>query len=317
MMQAADLTLAAPDGAPLFVYRWLPDGPAKAVVQVVHGLAEHAARYRRLAAALTAAGYAVYAGDLRGHGRTARSADELGLFALAEGWRKTLDDIWQINRRAAADRPGLPLVLLGHSMGSFLTQYVMSEHGEALAAVVLSGSNGKPPAIAGVGRLVARLERLRIGPRGHSALLFGLGLAPLNKPFAPARTPFDWLSRDPAEVDAYVADPLCGFNPRVQLWIDLTDALADMATPQRIARIPKHLPIYVVAGTRDPVSANTKGLERLLAAYRAAGLDRVAHRFYADGRHELFNETNREEVTRDLIRWLDGVLFPSRNAGEA
>jgi alpha-beta hydrolase superfamily lysophospholipase len=307
-MQASTFTLTATDGVPLFVYRWLPDATPKAVVQIAHGLAEHAGRYARLAAALTAAGYAVYANDHRGHGGTAGQPQELGFFAASEGWRKCVDDLWQLNRRIAADHSGLPIVLIGHSMGSFLAQHVISEHGEALAGVVLSASNGKPPPLAAVGRLIARIERFRLGPRGKSALIHGLAFGAFNKPFAPARTEFDWLSRDAAEVDKYVADPLCGFRSSVQLWIDLLDALSEIADPARQARIPKRLPILVIAGANDPVSANTKGLQQLLAAYRGAGLERVIHRFYPAARHELFNEVNREEVTRDLIAWLDGAI---------
>jgi alpha-beta hydrolase superfamily lysophospholipase len=304
-MTASSLTLTAADGVALFVYAWLPDAPPKAVVQIAHGLAEHAGRYARLAASLNAAGYAVYAGDHRGHGRTARAPDELGFFADSDGWRKCLDDLWQLNRRIAADHPGLPIVLIGHSMGSFLAQHFICEHGEAVAGVVLSASNGKPAPLAAVGRLIARIERLRLGRRGKSALIQALAFSAFNKPFAPARTPFDWLSRDPAEVDKYIADPLCGFQSTVQLWIDLLDALAAIADPARPARIPKRLPIFVIAGARDPVSQNTKGLAQLLAAYGGAGLERVTDRFYPEARHELFNEVNRDEVTRDVIAWLD------------
>ncbi len=307
-MQSSTFTLAAPGGVELFVHRWLPDRPAKAAVQIVHGLAEHGARYERLASALTQAAYAVYVHDQRGHGRTAKSRDELGFFAAQDGWRLCLEDIQRVNRHIAGEQPGLPIVLLGHSMGATLAQQFISEHGEGLAGVVLSGASGKPPPLAALGRLVARIERLRLGLRGRSALIRALTFGGFNKKFAPARTDFDWLSRDPAEVDKYVADPLCGFNSSVQLWIDLLDALPEVARPARQARIPKSLPIYVVAGSRDPVSEDTKGLVRLLGAYRSAGLARVTHRFYPEARHELFNETNREEATRDLVAWLDGVV---------
>ncbi len=307
-MQASSFTLTAPDGAALFVYRWLPQAPAKAVVQIAHGLTEHAGRYARLAQALTDSGYAVYAGDHRGHGRTAQRREDLGFFAERDGWRACIDDLWRLNRRIAADHPGLPIVLLGHSMGSFMVQQFIAEHGEALAGAVLSGSYGKPPPLAALGRIIARLERWRLGARGRSALIHAFSFGAFNKPFAPARTPSDWLSRDEAEVDKYLADPLCGFRPTVQLWIDMLDAIAEIARPERQASIPKHLPVYVIGGTRDPVNANAKGLERLLAAYRRAGLTRVTHRFYPDARHELFNETNRDEVTRDLVAWLDGVV---------
>ena len=307
-MQSSTFTLPASDGVTLFVYRWLPETPPKAVVQIAHGLAEHAGRYARLAGLLTTSGYAVYAHDHRGHGRSAAGTAGLGYFAESGGWQKCIDDLWQLQRRIAADHPGLPIVLLGHSMGSFMVQHFISEHGDALAGAVLSGSNGKPPLLAVVGRLVARLERLRLGPRGRSALIHALSFTAFNKQFAPNRTPCDWLSRDPAEVDKYIADPLCGFIATVQLWIDLLDALAEIANPDRQARIPKQLPIYIIAGARDPVSNNTKGLAQLLTAYRVQGLPRVAHRFYPDARHEIFNEVNRDEVTRDLIAWLDATI---------
>jgi alpha-beta hydrolase superfamily lysophospholipase len=306
-MTLSSVTLPAADGVALFVYRWLPAAAPKGVVQIAHGLAEHAGRYARLAASLNAAGYAVYADDHRGHGRTAGATEDLGQFADSDGWRKCQDDLWQLNRRIAADYPGVPIVLIGHSMGSFLAQHFICEHGAALAGVVLSASNGKPAPLAAAGRLIARIERLRLGRRGKSALIDALAFSAFNKPFAPARTPFDWLSRDTAEVDKYIADPLCGFPATVQLWIDLLDALAAIADPARQARIPKRLPIFVIAGMRDPVSENTKGLERLLAAYRAAGLECVTHHFYPEARHELFNEVNRDEVTSDVIAWLDGV----------
>ncbi len=309
-MQASTFTLATPDGVSLFVYRWLPDGPPKAVVQIAHGLAEHAARYARVAEALTRAGYAVYADDHRGHGRTARTPAELGLFALRDGWKKCIDDLWLLNRRIAADHPGLPIVLLGHSLGSFMAQYFISEHGDALAAAVLSASNGKPPPIAPFGLLLARLERLRLGQRGHSPLMQALFFGAFNKPFKPARTPFDWLSRDTAEVDKYIADPLCGFELTVQLYIDLLEGLRDAAMPGRQARIPKDLPIYIFNGSRDPVSDN---IDQLLSAYRVAGIKQVVHKVYADGRHESLNETNRDAVTRDLIAWLDGVIGRRRS----
>jgi alpha-beta hydrolase superfamily lysophospholipase len=297
--------LEAKDGARLHGYRWEPAAAPRGVVQIVHGLAEHAGRYDRLAAALNAAGYAVYAGDLRGHGRTAPDRSDLGFFAERGGWRKCADDLWQLNRRLAADHPGVPIVLLGHSMGSFLVQQFISEHGDALAGAVLAASDGPPPPLARVGRLIARGERLRLGRRGRSRLIHALAFGRFNHAFRPVRTPFDWLSRDPEQVDRYADDPLCGFVATVQLWIDLLDGWGGLATPERLAQIPKTLPLYLIAGTRDPVSHDTKGLEHLLRAYGRAGLERVTHHFYAEARHELFHETNRDEVTRDLIAWLD------------
>ena len=307
-MEATTFTLPAGDGVEIYVRRWAPDGAPKAAVQIAHGLAEHGGRYARLADALTGAGYVVYAGDHRGHGRTAAQADDLGFFAARDGWATVLGDLWQVTRRIAGDHPDRPIVLIGHSMGSFMAQQLMSEHGDAFAGVALSGTGGKPSPLAAAGRLVARLERWRLGERGRSDLLQAFSFGAFNKQFTPARTPFDWLSRDAGEVDKYIADPLCGFPASVQLWIDLLDALGDVTSPARQARIPKRLPIYVISGSNDPVGGNTKSVRQLLDAYRKAGLERVTHRFYDSARHELFNETNRDDVTRDLIQWMDGVV---------
>jgi alpha-beta hydrolase superfamily lysophospholipase len=301
-MQATTFTLQAPDSISLFVYRWLPEAPPKAIVQIVHGWAEHAARYGRVAEALCRHGYGVYADDHRGHGRTAQTTADLGFFAEREGWNKCVQDLWHVNQHIAANHPDTPIVIFGHSLGSFLVQQFISEHGDAVAGAVLSASNGKPAAVAPFVSRLARLERLRVGPRGKSALLQKLFFESLNKPFEPARTPFDWLSRDTVEVDKYIADPLCGFDSTVQLFIDVIGGLQDVATPSRQARIPKKLPVYIFSGSRDPVGRN---INQLLEAYRAAALEEVTYKSYPDGRHESLNEINRDEVTRDLIAWLD------------
>lgn len=298
--------MAAEDGTQIFIYRWLPGAP-KAAVQIIHGLAEHAGRYRRLAAALNAAGYAVYASDHRGHGRTARTPEDLGFLGEQDGWCKCLDDLWKVNRRIVLEHPGIPVFVLGHSMGATMAMQFAAEHGDGLGGVALSGASGKPTALAAAGRLITRIERLRVGRRGKSKLVQSLSFDAFNKRFEPARTRFDWLSRDPAEVDKYVADPLCGFPASVQLWIDLLDGWTRASSKANCRLIPKGLPIYFISGTHDPVSAGTRMLEPLLKEWRAAGLN-VEHRFYPKARHEVFNETNREEVTRDLIEWLENAV---------
>jgi alpha-beta hydrolase superfamily lysophospholipase len=288
-------------GRAIFARRWAPDGAPRACVQIAHGLAEHSARYERLALALTNAGYVVTASDHRGHGPNCPPSD-LGFFADANGWRECLDDLRAVARRIATDFPGLPLVFFGHSMGSFMGQTHIAEHGAELAGAVLSGTSGPPAAMLPIGRRIAGFERWRLGPRGKSPLVQALLFGELNKPFKPARTPFDWLSRDAAEVDKYIADPYCGFPVTTQLAIDLVGGLSGLASPETAARIPKTLPIYIFSGARDPVGAKLQGL---IDVYRAAGLTRVTTKIYPDARHETLNETNRDEVTADLVAWLD------------
>jgi alpha-beta hydrolase superfamily lysophospholipase len=303
-MVGSEFELRTDDGQSLLARRWLPEGRPRAVVQIAHGLSEHSARYTRLAAALNAAGYAVYTNDNRGHGPQAAPAD-LGHFADDGGWGKVVGDFWTMNRLIAKEQPGVPIIFLGHSLGSFLGQEFVAEHSDALAGAVYSGSSGKPPAIATLGRLIARAERLRLGKRGKSQLLGQMWFGAYNKPFAPARTEFDWLTRDEKEVDAYVADPYCGFPFSTQLAIDVLDALPSLSSPQSLARIRKDMPIYVFSGERDPVAANIQGL---IDALKSAGFTKLTTRIYPGARHETLNETNREEVTRDLIDWLDAVV---------
>jgi len=301
-MHSETLTLPVADHA-IFTRVWRPEGPPRAVVQIVHGLAEHSARYARLAQALTSAGYAAYAHDHRGHGPNCKP-DDLGVFAERDGWRKLLDDLDAVAARIAADHPGVKRVFLGHSLGSILGQRYIAERGDGLAAAVLSGASGPPPAIARVGKYVVAFERWRLGPRGKSPLVQALLFGEQNKPFRPARTPYDWLSRDTAEVDKYLADPLCGFPLSNQLVADLVDALADLASPQLAARVRKDLPIYVLSGASDPVGFK---LQVLLDVYRAAGLN-VTAKIYPGGRHETLNEINRDEATADLLAWLARVV---------
>ena len=220
------------------------------------------------------------------------------------GWDKVVGDLWTLNRLIAAEQPGTPIVLLGHSLGSFLARGFIGEHSGALAGVALSGSSGRPPMIATLGRLIAREERLRLGKRGKSDPVFQMWFGDFNKPFKPARTPFDWLSRDEKEVDAYVEDPFCGFPFTTQLAIDVLDALPRVTSRESLARIRKDLPIYVFSGERDPVGANIQGL---IADLKAMAFTQLTIRLYPGARHETLNETNRDEVTRDLVAWLDGA----------
>jgi alpha-beta hydrolase superfamily lysophospholipase len=299
------ITLDTSDGVPVTVHRWEPAGAVRGVVNLVHGMAEHARRYDHVADALTTAGYAVYAEDHRGHGETAASPEDLGFLAEERGWARVLDDLHRVTGRARRDHPDVPVFLLGHSMGSFLAQqYLFTFPGE-LDGVILSGSNGPIGPLGAAAAAVARVEQRRLGPRGRSAVLDKLVFGAYNKPFEPARTGFDWLSRDPTEVDAYVADERCGFVATTRMYADLFAGLRVIGQVERVrAGAPRDLPILIFAGSEDPVGG-ASGTAALVAHYERAGLTAVAHRVYDGGRHEMFNETDRDEVIADVVRWLD------------
>lgn len=307
-MRSSTLTTTASDGTSLHTYRWLPDGAPKAVVQIAHGMAEHAGRYARFAEALTGAGYAVYANDHRGHGHTAPVGPDHGYFADKHGFATVVTDLHALTDVARSENPGLPIFLFGHSMGSFLARAYAAEYGSELAGLVLSGTAGDQGALGKVGRAIAATESKLRGRRHVSPVMDKLSFGQYNAAFKPARTNFDWLSRDRAEVDKYVADPLCGNTFTSGFYVDLLDGLSHIHNPATTAKVPKGLPIHLVSGSKDPVGNNTKGVEHVARQYREAGVASVTTRYYLEGRHELLNETNREEVTRDLIAWLDGHL---------
>jgi alpha-beta hydrolase superfamily lysophospholipase len=277
------MTVTTGDGQQLHIYRWSPEGRPKGVVQIQHGLAEHAARYRRFAEALTNAGYLVYAADARGSGQSATTG--YGQWG-ADGWPGWVDDVGRLTARIRQDEPELPLGLFGHSMGSFATQQHLLDHDEDADSVVLSGSTE-------VGWLVPVLDTDEPAD-----------LSTFNEPFD-HRTGFEWLSRDEAEVDAYMADPACGWEASPLPAIDTLTAAAD---PARVASIRSDMPILIVSGSDDPLAQGGPAVEALAEQYRAAGLADVQAKLYPGARHELLNETNRDEVTADIIAFFDRTL---------
>lgn len=307
-MATTELTVAASDAHRIPMYCWRAAGTPQAVLLIAHGMAEHGARYAPLGEFLATRGITSYAIDHRGHGKAAGSDLDLGHFADRNGWATVLGDLGCAFDQVRATHPGLPVVLLGHSMGSFIAQGWAQTRSRDLHALALSGSNSGSPLLYRVAGLLARLEKFRQGARGKSALLEFLSFGAFNKPFEPARTGYDWLSREPAEVDQYIADPRCGFRVSNQLWIDLLGGLVSITGAGKLAGINPALPVYLFGGDRDPVGQFGKGLPVLAANLRAAGVRDVRLKLYADGRHEMLNESNRAEVFADLANWLDTVL---------
>jgi alpha-beta hydrolase superfamily lysophospholipase len=294
-------TLPMSDGTPLFVRRWLAvSGTPKGVVQVIHGAAEHSARYDRFAKALNRDGWLVYADDHRGHANTRVRTKALG-DAGPDAWNKFVTDEKALTDHIKKQHPGLKVYLMGHSMGSFIAQDFAQRYGNQVAGVVLSGSNG---VLANADQTVAAVRDLaKKDPLGPSPV-FASVFESFNKPFT-GKPGFEWLSRDAVEVKKYADDPNCGFPFSNELVADFFTGLRDIWNPVNEARIPKTLPIYVVSGDKDPVGGNTAGLNILLANYKRYGLTDVQHKFYPGARHEILNETNRDEVERDIIAWLN------------
>lgn len=293
------------DGTPVFLRTWLPERDPVGILQVAHGMIEHSGRYAALAQRLITTGWAVYAHDHRGHGRTAPTVDDLGHFGDSEGWAKTVADLRLISHQAQSAHPGRPLVLFGHSMGSFLARAYATEHSDQLAGLILSGTAGDPGVLGRIGRLVAVAEARLHGGRSRSRMMNALVFGLYNRAFQPTRTDFDWLSRDETQVDAYLADPLCGYAPTAGFFRDMLGGLIRLCEPDAIRHLRLDMPVYLFSGELDPVGAAGRGVRRLAAQLRSAGMRDITLKLYPQGRHEMLNEINSTEVMEDVISWLN------------
>ena len=292
---------AAGDGVDIHGHVWAPEGDVRLIVQVLHGMGEYAGRYDAFARELNAESIAVAAHDFRGHGP---NADLPGHYADKDGWRMNLDDCRIINEYARQRFPNKPLVLMGHSMGSFFAQNYAMDH--SLDGLILSASTWPKKALIYPGRLVAKIESLRLGRRGKSALLDKMGFGDFNKPYQPSRTDYDWLSRDEAQVDKYVEDPLCGGTFTTAFWLDVLKGMVGVGSDKALLRIPSDLPILITGGEDDAVGGDD-GLGKLMLHYAQTMHQRLKIKIYEGGRHEMLFETTRDEVVRDLIDWLNAI----------
>ncbi|WP_316668572.1 alpha/beta fold hydrolase [uncultured Propionibacterium sp.] len=296
--------LSRPDGERLLVRAWLPAGEPLAVLQISHGMSEHSGRYDRFARALTAAGWAVYASDHRGHGGTAGRPERAGVWPR-DGWSIAAEDLHAVHELAVRRHPGAGQFLMGHSMGSVLAREYAMRWSEGLDGMILMGtvpSMGRagPPA-----RALARAEARVRGWDSPSAVVHRLGFASYNKAFEPARTRFDWLSRDEAEVDEYVVDPWCGFTCSNGFFAEVISGQLRVHSRSHVALVSRDLPVLVTSGSADPVGRDGRAVEEVVGEYGIAGLTDVIGRVWQGARHELLNETNRDEITACLIDWLE------------
>ena len=307
-------TFTSPDGTNIFVRTWSNSTKigTKGIVQIAHGMMEHSGRYRRLAAALTEADYLVYANDHRGHGNTAPSLDALGN-VCTDALSLMVEDLHQLTQIIREQNQDLPIFLFGHSMGSFLAQKYICSFGNEIHGVILSGTSGKYGPIINLGIWLAHREMRNKGANWKSRKLHQLTFGGYNKKFVPIRTEYDWLSRDTMEVNRYMNDPLCGTLFSCQFYYDFMRFLKKLHAYQNISSIPKELPVFIFAGSNDPVSKNGKGILQLVRLYEQLGLKNISYKLYQDGRHEMLNETNRDEVTTDIISWLNLAYLAHNN----
>ena len=283
--------------------RWAPEGEIKGIVQLVHGIAERVERYDRFAGFLNSQGYLVVAEDHMGHGQSIAEDGIRGYFQ--GGWFTAVEDTMQLMKETMAEHPGLPYVLFGHSMGSFMARTILAKYPDCgITAAIICGTGWMPTAALPV--MVKVMDGIckKSGEQNPVQQLHDMVFGGYNKQIPDARTPKDWLTRDEAVVDDYIADPMCGFVASCGLMRDMVKGIHYNQQPKNLRNMKKHLPVLFIAGAEDPVGPYGKGVEQAAQAFRKAGMINVACKIYPDCRHEILNELNRDEVYADVANWL-------------
>ena len=309
-MNQSDFHLFGKYDQSIYVSKWIPEDKApRAVIQLAHGMAEHITRYNDFAEKLVGAGYAVYGNDHRGHGKTAGSLENIGYFADEDGFNVVVEDMKLLTDTINEEHPKLPVFLFGHSMGSLLSRSYIARFGDGLKGVVLSGTTASTGLLGLVAVLLAKIECKIKGRKVPSKFLDSMVFGAFNKPYKPARTDFDWLSRDNEQVDLYVNDPYCGGVFTAGFFLDFFSGLSEMFKTQNTKKIPKELPMYIFSGELDPVGGK-KGtmVKKTFEIYKNAGIKDIEIKLYPEARHEMLNEINKEDVYNDVIQWFNKKL---------
>ncbi|WP_420410403.1 alpha/beta fold hydrolase [Hoeflea sp.] len=298
-------TLESPTGAALALRHMAAPGQPRGVVQINHGLAEHAARYRPFAGFLAERGYHVYAHDHRGHGAT-RAPDSIpGAFAKSGGGGKVIADVEAVHAHIRNTHPGLPVITFGHSMGGLIALNFAETHPGACQGLAVWNSNFNAGAAGRAGQALLAVEAFFKGSDTPSAILPKLTFQAWAKAMPDRRTDFDWLSRDPAEVDAYIADPLCGWDATVSMWRDVFELIYRGGSSKQLARLPKDLPVHLLGGGEDPATDKGEAIKWLADRMRKSGLGNIESQVLPETRHETLNEINREAAMDGFADWLD------------
>ncbi len=285
-----------------------PDCVPRGIIQIAHGIAEHIERYDDFALFLAENGFVVFGNDHLGHGKSINDESELGFFAEEGGWEMAVKDMRSLHDLAVAEFPGIPCFLFGHSMGSFLTRTYIIHHRSGLDGVIISGTGQQAKALVMGGKMLGKMEIKKKGAKYKSDMLNNIAFGKYNDGFDTPRTISDWLSRDEAAVDKYIEDPLCGYIPSASLFYDMMCGIDFITKPRNVQRMKKDLPVYFMSGDADPVGENGKGVLRAYKSFLAAGMRDVTVKLYHEGRHEMLNELNKEEVYKDILNWLDGEM---------
>jgi len=306
MTNCKEFYFSSSDGkTPIHAVEWTPEGEPVGVYQIAHGVAEYALRYAPFAEFLCGRGFVVVANDHIGHGLSIAEGAAPLYFGKTDGWTHVVDDMAALRRQTELKYPGLPYFLMGHSMGSFLARTYLIRYPGTVTGAVIMGTGQQSGGTVALGRLAAKLIGGRKGLDKPNAAVSNLAFGSYNKPFEPRRTDFDWLSVNTENVDRYIADPLCGGEATVGLFLDMLGGIAFIGKQANVARMDKNMPVLFISGAMDPVGDLGKGVRKACESFRQAGVRDVTLKLYPGLRHEILNEAEREQVYADIRAWIE------------
>jgi len=305
MVKKEEFTFDSRDGkTKLHAVRWVPEGKVVCILQIVHGMAEYIERYEELARYLGEKGILVTGDDHLGHGKSVPEGGIYGYFCEQDPATVVVRDVHRLKKMTQEDYPGVPYVILGHSMGSFILRNYLFRYGTGIEGAIICGTGSKSKALVMASQIIAAVQGVVLGDAHASKLIDRLAFGSSNKKIADAKTPFDWLCTDAEVVDAYLKDELCGFTFTVNGFKTLFQLLKRLNKAENLNKMPKDLPVIFISGDMDPVGDYGEGVRKAYEDFQNAGMKRVSMKLYPGGRHELLNETNKKQVYEELYPWI-------------
>lgn len=286
----------------------IPDGDVRATVQIIHGIAEYIDRYDDFMSFLASNGIVAFGTDHLGHGKSIEKDEQKGFFADSDGWTYVVKDEEIVHHAVKSNYPNVPSVVFGHSMGSFITRTLLIRFPDIFDAAIISGTGNQSHALVFGGLAMGNIVTGLKGPHHYSKMLNDMAFGSYNKLYSNARTDYDWLTRDEAHVDKYIADPLCGFIPTCSLFRDMMSGIKIVTTQKNLESMNKNTPVYFMSGDMDPVGECGKGVKLAYENFKKAGMKDVSIKLYKDGRHEMLNELNSDEVFADILAWINSKI---------
>lgn len=286
----------------------VPDAEPRAIVQIIHGIAEYISRYDEFMSFLADNGIIAVGTDHLGHGKSIESEEQTGFFAYDNGWDYVVRDEEVLRLAMHENYPELPIIVFGHSMGSFMTRTLLIRYPDAFNAAIISGTGNQGAALVNGGLFMGNLVTGLRGAHHYSKFLNNLAFGSYNKIYENPKTEYDWLSRDEANVQKYIDDPLCGFIPSCSLFRDMMTGVKFITNKKNLTAMNKDMPVYFMSGDMDPVGECGKGVQKAYNNFLKAGMKDVSIKLYPGGRHEMLNEINKDEVYADILAWLDSKI---------